>query len=79
MPWISEEELELGGEEIWRDGCWGCKWRVVAADGSVTAAAAAEREPPIGGAESWGVASITGELGVLEAMERGGRTRARER
>ena len=46
----------------------------VAADGSVMAAAAAEREPPIGGAESSGVASITGELGALNAMELGGRT-----
>ena len=32
-------------------------------------AAATEAEPPIGGAESRGVASITGELGALEAME----------
>ena len=38
-----------------------------AADGSVPAAAVAE--PPIGGAESRGVASITGEPMALDAME----------
>ena len=35
-------------------------------------AAAADVEPPIGRAESRGVASITGELGALDAMEHGG-------
>ena len=52
-----------------------------AAVGSVPMAAAADAEPPIGGAESRGVASITGELGALDAMEQGeelGETRARE-
>ena len=44
----------------------------VVVDGSVPAAAAAEADPPIGGAESRGVASITGELGALDAMEQGG-------
>ena len=40
-----------------------------AAEGSVTAAAAAEWEPLIEGAEPYGVASIAGELGALDAME----------
>ena len=52
-----------------------------AAVGSVPAVAAADVEPPIGGAESRGMASITGELGALDAMEQGeelGETGARE-
>ena len=42
----------------------------VVAVGSMLAAAA-DAEPPIGGAESRGVASITGEHGALDAMEQG--------
>ena len=34
-------------------------------------AAAVDVEPPIGGAESRGAASIIGELGALDAMEQG--------
>ena len=43
---------------------------VAAADGSTVAAAAAKEELLIGGAESRGVASMTGELGALEAISK---------
>ena len=37
----------------------------------MAAAAAVDAEPPIGGAESRDSASVSGELGTLDAMEHG--------
>ena len=47
---------------------------VAAADGTKPVAAVAEAAPPIGGAKPRGVASMTGELGALEAMACGEET-----
>ena len=44
-----------------------------AADGTVPAAAVTDAEPPIGGAESSGVALMMGELEAQDAMEHGER------